>query len=159
MFEEEASQAGGHSTSWLRARSIPTFWKCQDGVKAHHNVGGLPEDMDMRAGRAAEAAVQGRGARRCGEALGLPDGMVYRQPFPGPGLGVRCLGAITRDRLNALREADAIPARGVRQERPGGQGMAVLHRRARLQERGRARRQALRGLAGRSSARSTPPTQ
>lgn len=77
------------------------------GVKAHHNVGGLPEDMKMELVEPVKLLFKDE-VRVVGEALGLPHSMVYRQPFPGPGLGVRCLGAITRDRLNALREADAI---------------------------------------------------
>ena len=78
-----------------------------DGVKAHHNVGGLPEDMQMELVEPVKLLYKDE-VRVVGEALGLPHAMVYRQPFPGPGLGVRCLGAITRDRLHALREADAI---------------------------------------------------
>ena len=76
-------------------------------VKSHHNVGGLPEDMKMELVEPVKLLFKDE-VRVVGEALGLPHGMVYRQPFPGPGLGVRCLGAITRDRLHALREADAI---------------------------------------------------
>ena len=76
-------------------------------VKSHHNVGGLPEDMKMALVEPVKLLFKDE-VRVVGEALGLPHGMVYRQPFPGPGLGVRCLGAITRDRLHALREADAI---------------------------------------------------
>ncbi|MBQ6947855.1 MAG: glutamine-hydrolyzing GMP synthase [Clostridia bacterium] len=76
-------------------------------VKSHHNVGGLPEDMKMELVEPIKLLFKDE-VRVVGEALGLPHGMVYRQPFPGPGLGVRCLGAITRDRLHALREADAI---------------------------------------------------
>ncbi len=76
-------------------------------VKSHHNVGGLPEDMKMGLVEPVKLLFKDE-VRVVGEALGLPHGMVYRQPFPGPGLGVRCLGAITRDRLHALREADAI---------------------------------------------------
>ena len=78
-----------------------------DGVKAHHNVGGLPEDMKLELCEPVALLYKDE-VRVVGSALGLPDEMVYRQPFPGPGLGVRCLGAITRDRLHALREADAI---------------------------------------------------
>ncbi len=78
-----------------------------DGVKAHHNVGGLPEEMDLELVEPVKLLFKDE-VRVVGSALGLPDEMVYRQPFPGPGLGVRCLGAITRDRLHALREADAI---------------------------------------------------
>ena len=76
-------------------------------VKSHHNVGGLPEDMKMELVEPIKLLFKDE-VRVVGEALGLPHAMVYRQPFPGPGLGVRCLGAITRDRLEALREADAI---------------------------------------------------
>ena len=76
-------------------------------VKSHHNVGGLPEDLNFELVEPVKLLFKDE-VRVVGEALGLPHGMVYRQPFPGPGLGVRCLGAITRDRLNALREADAI---------------------------------------------------
>ena len=76
-------------------------------VKSHHNVGGLPEDLNFDLVEPIKLLYKDE-VRVVGEALGLPHEMVYRQPFPGPGLGVRCLGAITRDRLNALREADAI---------------------------------------------------
>lgn len=76
-------------------------------VKSHHNVGGLPEDLNFELVEPLKLLFKDE-VRVVGEALGLPHSMVYRQPFPGPGLGVRCLGAITRDRLNALREADAI---------------------------------------------------
>ena len=76
-------------------------------VKAHHNVGGLPEDLNFSLVEPVKLLFKDE-VRVVGEVLGLPHAMVYRQPFPGPGLGVRCLGAITRDRLNALREADAI---------------------------------------------------
>ena len=76
-------------------------------VKSHHNVGGLPEDLQFELVEPLKLLFKDE-VRVVGEALGLPHSMVYRQPFPGPGLGVRCLGAITRDRLNALREADAI---------------------------------------------------
>ncbi len=76
-------------------------------VKSHHNVGGLPEDLQFELVEPIKLLYKDE-VRVVGEALGLPHAMVYRQPFPGPGLGVRCLGAITRDRLNALREADAI---------------------------------------------------
>ena len=76
-------------------------------VKSHHNVGGLPDDLQFELVEPIKLLFKDE-VRVVGEALGLPHGMVYRQPFPGPGLGVRCLGAITRDRLEALREADAI---------------------------------------------------
>ena len=78
-----------------------------DGVKAHHNVGGLPEDLDFELVEPVKLLFKDE-VRVVGRALGLPESMVDRQPFPGPGLGVRCLGAITRDRLAALRESDAI---------------------------------------------------
>ena len=76
-------------------------------IKSHHNVGGLPEDLDFELVEPLKMLFKDE-VRACGKALGLPDSMVYRQPFPGPGLGVRCLGAITRDRLEAVRESDAI---------------------------------------------------
>ena len=79
----------------------------KQAVKSHHNVGGLPEDLQFELVEPIKLLYKDE-VRVVGEALGLPHNMVYRQPFPGPGLGVRCLGAITRDRLNALREADAI---------------------------------------------------
>ena len=79
----------------------------KQAVKSHHNVGGLPEDLNFQLVEPIKLLFKDE-VRVVGEALGLPHAMVYRQPFPGPGLGVRCLGAITRDRLNALREADAI---------------------------------------------------
>ncbi|MDO4517933.1 MAG: glutamine-hydrolyzing GMP synthase [Bacillota bacterium] len=78
-----------------------------DGVKAHHNVGGLPEDLQFELVEPVKLLYKDE-VRVVGKQLGLPDNMVYRQPFPGPGLGVRCVGAITRDRLEAVREADAI---------------------------------------------------
>ena len=78
-----------------------------DGIKAHYNVGGLPEDLKFELVEPVRLLYKDE-VRVVGKALGLPDAMVNRQPFPGPGLGVRCTGAITRDRLNALREADAI---------------------------------------------------
>ena len=79
----------------------------KQAVKSHHNVGGLPEDLNFQLVEPIKLLFKDE-VRVVGEALGLPHAMVYRQPFPGPGLGVRCLGAITRDRLHALREADAI---------------------------------------------------
>jgi len=81
--------------------------KGKKAVKSHHNVGGLPEDLKFELVEPIKLLYKDE-VRVVGEALGLPHAMVYRQPFPGPGLGVRCLGAITRDRLGALREADAI---------------------------------------------------
>ncbi len=105
VFDEEASKLT--DVSFLAQGTIYPDILESDGVKAHHNVGGLPEDMEMALVEPVKLLYKDE-VRVVGSALGLPDEMVYRQPFPGPGLGVRCLGAITRDRLNALREADAI---------------------------------------------------
>ena len=105
VFDEEASKLEG--ISFLAQGTIYPDIIESDGVKAHHNVGGLPEDMQFELVEPVRLLYKDE-VRVVGEALGLPKGMVYRQPFPGPGLGVRCLGAITRDRLHALREADAI---------------------------------------------------
>lgn len=105
VFAEEASKLEG--ISFLAQGTIYPDILESDGVKAHHNVGGLPEDMNFELVEPIKLLFKDE-VRVVGEALGLPHNMVYRQPFPGPGLGVRCLGAITRDRLAALREADAI---------------------------------------------------
>ena len=105
IFDEEASKLEG--ISFLAQGTIYPDILESDGVKAHHNVGGLPEDMQFELVEPVKLLYKDE-VRVVGEALGLPHAMVYRQPFPGPGLGVRCLGAITRDRLHALREADAI---------------------------------------------------
>ncbi len=105
VFDEESSKLSG--ISFLAQGTIYPDILESDGVKAHHNVGGLPEDMEMELVEPVKLLYKDE-VRVVGEALGLPNAMVYRQPFPGPGLGVRCLGAITRDRLHALREADAI---------------------------------------------------
>ena len=105
VFDEEASKLEG--IEFLAQGTIYPDILESHGVKAHHNVGGLPEDMKMELVEPVKLLYKDE-VRVVGEALGLPHSMVYRQPFPGPGLGVRCLGAITRDRLNALREADAI---------------------------------------------------
>ena len=105
VFEEEARKQEG--ISFLAQGTIYPDILESDGVKAHHNVGGLPDDLQFELVEPVRLLFKDE-VRVVGEALGLPHGMVYRQPFPGPGLGVRCLGAITRDRLNALREADAI---------------------------------------------------
>ncbi len=105
VFNEEAKKLEG--ISFLAQGTIYPDILESDGVKAHHNVGGLPEDMKMELVEPVALLYKDE-VRVVGSALGLPDEMVYRQPFPGPGLGVRCLGAITRDRLHALREADAI---------------------------------------------------
>ena len=105
VFDEEAAKLEG--IDFLAQGTIYPDILESHGVKAHHNVGGLPEDMKMELVEPVKLLYKDE-VRVVGEALGLPHGMVYRQPFPGPGLGVRCLGAITRDRLHALREADAI---------------------------------------------------
>lgn len=105
VFDEEARKLMG--ISFLAQGTIYPDILESDGVKAHHNVGGLPEDMELELVEPVKLLYKDE-VRVVGEALGLPHEMVYRQPFPGPGLGVRCLGAITRDRLHALREADAI---------------------------------------------------
>ncbi len=105
VFDEESAKLSG--ISFLAQGTIYPDIIESKGVKAHHNVGGLPEDMQMELVEPVKLLYKDE-VRVVGEALGLPHEMVYRQPFPGPGLGVRCLGAITRDRLHALREADAI---------------------------------------------------
>ena len=105
VFDEEAAKLG--AIPFLAQGTIYPDILESKGVKAHHNVGGLPEGMAMELVEPVKLLFKDE-VRVVGEALGLPHSMVYRQPFPGPGLGVRCLGAITRDRLHALREADAI---------------------------------------------------
>lgn len=105
VFDEEASKLEG--ISFLAQGTIYPDILESDGVKAHHNVGGLPEDMQFELVEPVRLLFKDE-VRVVGRELGLPSSMVDRQPFPGPGLGVRCLGAITRDRLHALREADAI---------------------------------------------------
>ena len=106
VFDEEARKLEG--ISFLAQGTIyPDILESKDGVKAHHNVGGLPEDLKFELVEPVKFLYKDE-VRVVGKALGLPDSMVYRQPFPGPGLGVRCLGAITRDRLECVRESDAI---------------------------------------------------
>ena len=105
VFEEEARKLEG--IEFLAQGTIYPDILESDGVKAHHNVGGLPEDLQFELVEPVKLLYKDE-VRVVGYALGLPREMVDRQPFPGPGLGVRCLGAITRDRLEALREADAI---------------------------------------------------
>ena len=105
VFNDEAKKLEG--IDFLAQGTIYPDILESHGVKAHHNVGGLPEGMKFELVEPVKLLFKDE-VRVVGEALGLPHGMVYRQPFPGPGLGVRCLGAITRDRLEALREADAI---------------------------------------------------
>ena len=105
VFEEEARKQDG--IEFLAQGTIYPDILESGPVKAHHNVGGLPEDMQFELVEPLRFLYKDE-VRVVGKALGLPDSMVYRQPFPGPGLGVRCLGAITRDRLEAVRESDAI---------------------------------------------------
>ena len=105
VFEEEARKLEG--ISFLGQGTIYPDILESDGIKAHHNVGGLPEDLNFQLVEPVKLLYKDE-VRVVGKALGLPDSMVYRQPFPGPGLGVRCVGAITRDRLEAVRESDAI---------------------------------------------------
>ena len=110
VFEEEARKLSGISflgQGTIYPDIIESGTKTVKAVKSHHNVGGLPEDLHFELVEPLKMLFKDE-VRACGKALGLPDNMVYRQPFPGPGLGVRCLGAITRDRLEALRESDAI---------------------------------------------------
>ena len=105
VFAEEARKLDG--ISFLGQGTIYPDILESKGIKAHHNVGGLPEDLNFELVEPVKFLYKDE-VRVVGEALGLPHNMVYRQPFPGPGLGVRCVGAITRDRLEAVREADAI---------------------------------------------------
>ena len=105
VFVEEARKLDG--IEFLAQGTIYPDILESKGVKAHHNVGGLPEDLQFELVEPVKLLYKDE-VRVVGKALGLPHGMVYRQPFPGPGLGVRCTGAITRDRLESLREADAI---------------------------------------------------
>lgn len=106
VFAEEAAKLDG--IKFLAQGTIyPDILESKDGIKAHHNVGGLPPELNFELVEPIKLLYKDE-VRIVGKALGLPDNMVYRQPFPGPGLGVRCTGAITRDRLEALRESDAI---------------------------------------------------
>jgi GMP synthase (glutamine-hydrolysing) len=110
VFEEEARKLSGIEylgQGTIYPDIIESGTKTVKAVKSHHNVGGLPEDLDFKLVEPVKMLFKDE-VRAVGSALGLPDSMVYRQPFPGPGLGVRCLGAITRDRLEAVRESDAI---------------------------------------------------
>ena len=105
VFDEEAAKL--ENIGFLGQGTIYPDILESDGIKAHHNVGGLPEEVKLELVEPVKLLFKDE-VRVVGHELGLPDSMVYRQPFPGPGLGVRCVGAITRDRLNALRESDAI---------------------------------------------------
>ncbi|MCI9157248.1 MAG: glutamine-hydrolyzing GMP synthase [Lawsonibacter sp.] len=110
VFEEEARKLDGIEflgQGTIYPDIIESGTKTVKAVKSHHNVGGLPENLNFQLVEPLKMLFKDE-VRACGKALGLPDNMVYRQPFPGPGLGVRCLGAITRDRLEAVRESDAI---------------------------------------------------
>lgn len=110
VFEEEARKLEGIdflAQGTIYPDIVESGTKTAKMVKSHHNVGGLPEDLAFELVEPLRQLFKDE-VRACGVALGLPDSMVYRQPFPGPGLGVRCLGAITRDRLEAVRESDAI---------------------------------------------------
>ena len=106
VFAEEARKLDG--IEFLAQGTIwPDILESEHGIKAHHNAGGLPEDMKFELVEPVRPLFKDE-VRVVGKQLGLPDNMVFRQPFPGPGLGVRCTGAITRDRLEAVRESDAI---------------------------------------------------
>ena len=106
VFAEEAAKLDG--IKFLGQGTIyPDILESADGIKAHHNVGGMPPELDFELVEPVKYLYKDE-VRVVGKQLGLPDNMVYRQPFPGPGLGVRCVGAITRDRLEAVRESDAI---------------------------------------------------
>lgn len=106
VFAEEARKLNG--IEFLAQGTIwPDILESEKGIKAHHNAGGLPEDMNFELVEPVKILFKDE-VRLVGERLGIPSSMVYRQPFPGPGLGVRCPGAITRERLEAVREADAI---------------------------------------------------
>ena len=106
VFEEEARKVGDEVSFLAQGTIYPDILE-SDGVKAHHNVGGLPDDLQFELCEPVKLLYKDE-VRVIGRELGLPESMVERQPFPGPGLGVRCLGAITRDRLEAVRESDAI---------------------------------------------------
>ena len=122
VFDEEAAKLEG--IGFLGQGTIyPDILESEAGVKAHHNVGGLPEELNWELVEPVKLLFKDE-VRVVGRELGLPDSMVDRQPFPGPGLGVRCTGAITRDRLNALREADAI----VREEIDAAAAAGTLER-------------------------------
>lgn len=110
VFEEEARKLEGIeflAQGTIYPDIVESGTKTVKAVKSHHNVGGLPEDLKFELVEPLKMLFKDE-VRACGDALGLPHDMVYRQPFPGPGLGVRCLGAITRDRLEAVRHSDAI---------------------------------------------------
>ena len=110
VFEEEARKLSGIeflAQGTIYPDIVESGTKTAKVVKSHHNVGGLPEDLQFKLVEPLRYLFKDE-VRACGLELGLPESMVYRQPFPGPGLGVRCLGAITRERIEAVRESDAI---------------------------------------------------
>ena len=127
VFAKEAKKIKG--VEFLAQGTIYPDILESKGVKAHHNVGGLPKELNFELVEPVKYLYKDE-VRVVGEALGLPKDMVYRQPFPGPGLGVRCVGAITKDRLNALREADAIVREeiGKLKEKPWQLGWAAIIR-------------------------------
>ena len=139
VFEEEARKQEG--IKFLAQGTIYPDIVESAGVKAHHNVGGLPDDLKFDLVEPLRLLFKDE-VRQVGAALGLPDTMVYRQPFPGPGLGVRCLGAITPRPSERPARVRRHPARGIRPRRPDLQGLAVLHHRARHALHRRARRRA-----------------
>ena len=136
VFEEEARKLDGiHflAQGTIYPDIIESGTKTVKAVKSHHNVGGLPEDLDFALVEPLKMLFKDE-VRACGKALGLPDSMVYRQPFPGPGLGVRCLGAMhPRPGLETVREVRRDPAGRICKGGPGGQGVAVFHGSARFQ--------------------------
>ncbi|MFR3451660.1 MAG: glutamine-hydrolyzing GMP synthase subunit GuaA [Collinsella sp.] len=156
VFEEEARKVGDEVSFLAQGTIYPDILE-SDGVKAHHNVGGLPDDLQFELCEPVRLLYKDE-VRVVGRELGLPESMVERQPFPGPGLGVRCLGAITRDRLEALREADAILREEFAIRRPRGQGLAVLRVRARLPRYRREGTTSASTSGRRSSAPSTRST-
>ena len=110
VFEEEAKKLDGIeflAQGTIYPDVVESGTKTMETIKSHHNVGGLPKDLQFKLVEPLYHLFKDE-VRACGLELGLPESMVYRQPFPGPGLGVRCLGAITKDRLEAIRESDSI---------------------------------------------------
>ena len=135
VFEEEARKLNGIDflgQGTIYPDIVESGTKTAKMVKSHHNVGGLPEDLQFELVEPLRQLFKDE-VRACGVELGLPYDMVYRQPFPGPGLGVRCLGAITRDRLEAVRESDAILREEFQTGRLGQESMAIFHRSTRFQ--------------------------
>ena len=130
VFAEEARKLDG--IEFLAQGTIwPDILESEEGIKAHHNAGGLPEDMNFELVEPVRILFKDE-VRVVGEELGLPHGMVYRQPFPGPGLGVRVPGAITRDRLEAVRESDAILREEIAKNGLDEKNLAVFYYRTRI---------------------------